>query len=207
MFKYFYIDNYDCKTVEQGASNISDLMYVIANRKPEYSIIINEFSGYNCIARLNINADGSCSVRIKDKDSELGYNLHRIADKLGIKDKTVVEKYGMGIDTGDWHDLESLRGVIKCQHKMSEKQYIPTFCYFVEYEKDGYKYKGVTDKKTIVSALLDDVTVKINTIYIRTTDSWIYGYITNNTSDKSFIYVGYGLFAIDMQWLKWYRRI
>lgn len=207
MFKYYYIDNYDCKTVERGASNINDLLSVVSNRNKEYSLIIEEYIANKCVAGMTVDRDGNCSVRINSESSDIGHNLHKIADKIGVVDRTVTEMYGMGIDSGEWHDLESVKGVIKCEYKKSEKAYTPTFYYFVEYNKDGFSYRGMTDKKAIIDALVNDVTVRINTIYIRTTDPICFGYIINSDSKSTFVFNWHGVGVIDAQWLKWYRRI
>lgn len=207
MFKYYYIDNYDCKTAERGASSINDLISVVSNRNKEYNLIVEEFTANKCVARMTIDRDGSCSVRINSENSDIGYNLHKIADKIGVVDRTVTEMYGMGIDSGEWHDLESVRGVIKCEYKKSEKAYTPTFYYFVEYNKDGFSYRGMTDKKTIIDALVNDVTVHINTIHIRTINTMCFGYITNNDFESVFVFNWCGAGVIDAQWLKWYRKL
>ena len=125
-------------------------------------------------------------------------------EESGIK---VIDRFA-GRIVGGWSDLELVNRVIR--HNSSSKAYFDfnkSVYYFVEYDKSGERIRGITDKKSIVSALFDDMTVTVDSISVMTDDKSIYVHIMHDLTGNRL----YGCFSyantFDMTWIKWFRRI
>ena len=159
------------------------------------------------IASITFNKYDKATVSIFGKKSILLGNMDKILEagcESGIK---VIDRFA-GRIVGGWSDLELVNGVIR--HNSSSKAYFDfnkSVYYFVEYDKDGERIRGITDKKSIVSALFDDMTVTVDSISVMTDDKSIYVHIMHDLTGNRL----YGCFSyantFDMTWIKWFRRI
>lgn len=198
MFKYAYIDKY---TDSYKFYEDSDLQRVIDNYKcGDYiGIRIDEYAGSTQQASFLIADSGMYSLKVANTDCQIVRNLNKLFNLHKSKCETIVSHCGMD---DEWHDLGSVKGVVKCAYKKSEKQYIPQVYYFIEYIQGGYKKRGVTDKKSVVTALFNDTSVSITCINIKNgTDSFAL-----ISKERVSIY-GRSKEFIDNQWFTWFRRL
>lgn len=196
MFKYAYIDRY---TDGYNFREDSDLQRIINNyRCGDYiGVRVDEYAGSIQQASFLITDSGMYNLKVANTDCQIVRNLSKLISLHNSKYETIVSHCGMG---DDWHDLESVRGVVKCAYKKSEKPYIPQIYYFVEYIQGGYKKRGVTDKKSVVTALFNDTSISITCINIKTgTDSFAL-----ISKERISIY-GRSKEFIDSQWFKWFK--
>lgn len=213
MYYYSFVDINTGEKIK--GAKCDDLKYLLETIVPAYmnkseyiGLEILEFDKANKrIACIAFNKNDTTFISIYSKKSVFLTNLEKFINAGGESDIRVVDKFA-GRVTGEWSDLELVNGVVR--HNQSSKanyDFNKGIYYFVEYSKNGKRIRGITDKKSVVSALFDDMTITVDSISILTADKSIYVCLTHDLIGSR-LYGGINYKnTFDITWVKWFRRM
>lgn len=212
MYYYSFVDMYTGEKIK--GAKCDDIKYLLETVIPVYmnhseyiGIEILEYDKTNNrIACIAFNKNDTAFVSVYNKKSVLLTNLVKFFD-VGCKDSIKIADMFAGRIMGEWSDLELVSGVVRNTPSKAYYDFNKGIYYFVEYDKNGKKITGVTDKKSIVSALFDDMTITVKRIEILTADKSIYVCLTHDLIGSR-LYGGINYKnTFDMAWVKWFRRM
>lgn len=212
MYYYSFVDTNTGEKVQSGKCDtikylLETVIPVYMNHSEYIGIEILEYDKTNNrIACIAFNKNDTAFISIYNKKSVLLTNLEKFLD-VGCRDGVkIVDKFA-GRVTGEWSDLDMKNGVVGHTPSKAYYDFNKGIYYFVECNKNGKKIRGITDKKSIVSALVDDATITVDSVSILTDNKSVYVCLTHDLIGSR-LYGGINYKnTFDTTWVNWFKKM